>query len=175
MRQLLILFLIPLLLGCADSPGPAAQDDAIPQADADAIVPDSVMNESAPADTCRPELLLFGEKDGYRIGLVDLIIEDKGTYYKITKATVYAEAPQWYLNDITIEVAELNATLMSFTKQQLPIDPQSTCFVQELNTSISLKTIGDRKVTLLLGQGQNRAGLKLATASGVLDLNGFVR
>jgi len=126
--------------------------------------------------TCKPDsLLLFGSQDGREIGLVNLTVENRGTYYKITQATVYAKAESWYLNDVTFEFTRPGTGLMDFYREVVPINPKEQCFVAALNLSITIKNITGTQLTLQLGEGQNRGGLRLVTVTGDVDLSKWVR
>jgi hypothetical protein len=175
MRIVLILPLLLLLLACSEQTQPEAplQSPSVPPAPVQTATPEKPIIE--PTDPCRinpSEYLLYKEKDGNVIALKSISLVDRGTFYKVMNATIYAKPAIWYNNDVTVQFSQENSGLMEFNRKLVPIDANADnrCFIGTIPLNISLRNLSMDYATVMLGQGRDRNGRQLVIAEGRISL-----
>ena len=177
---LLVLFvLLVVVISCTGvENAPQITNDTNSSIKSDEVVQvknESIITNKPICKINRNEYVLYKENSEYIVGLKSFTIVDKSGWYKITNATVFVHANDWYLNDLTFECKDKNSALMERYMQIVNITPTSTCYETTVSLNMNMKNLtGEKVCTVSLGQGRVRNGRMLISTEGVVDLKQYV-
>ena len=144
------------------------------------------LSEPAPEDACdvdAAQFLLFKQNGQYAIGLKNITVQNKGTWAKITNATIFVRntGRLWLIEDVEVEAGDKNGNLNDIRKSTVSVNnlknfhATQECFTADVTANIQLRNPQTIKtLTINLGEGGQYYGTTLASATGDFNLTRFM-